>query len=358
MNMNSPTRLVLIGNKSPRPNGASIKVDQFLTYLQNDPEVDLAFINTYRPFDRTSSIFFNVMAGFKVIFSILRQLGTRELVVFLASQPAFVSFGPVLFILSRILKFRIVCVLIGGALDIEHQSFSYFKKYLFKNTVLSADLVLLQTKHLMNYVSSIRKCRVEWLPNFRKMESQDLYRGQRSNVCRRFVYIGRIVEEKGVGVLLEASSFLKDSDVTIDMYGPIDDDYGLTMINQLGCGIVNYRGVLEYQQVLDTLANYDALILPTFYKGEGYPGVVIEAYSQGKPVIVTDWRALPEIVDSDSGIIIPPYSPDQLANAVIQLYSDPLLYRKLCEGAYNKRLNFSEDIWLDQFVRWCHHVVR
>jgi len=68
---------------------------------------------------------------------------------------------------------------------------------------------------------------------------------------------------------------------------------------------------------LETIQKYDVLILPTFYQGEGYPGVIIEAYSLGLPVITTNWKAIPEIVENrKTGLLIEPRSTAALVDAM------------------------------------------
>ena len=62
-------------------------------------------------------------------------------------------------------------------------------------------------------------------------------------------------------------------------------------------------------------AEYDVLVLPTFWKGEGYPGVIIEAFSVGLPVVATNLPGISEMIDSQSGILVPPHSASTLAKA-------------------------------------------
>jgi len=58
-------------------------------------------------------------------------------------------------------------------------------------------------------------------------------------------------------------------------------------------------------------------LLPTYYKGEGYPGIVIEAYSLGIPIIATTLEGLREITDEyETGILIEPKDIDGLQKAI------------------------------------------
>ena len=69
--------------------------------------------------------------------------------------------------------------------------------------------------------------------------------------------------------------------------------------------------------MLATLTQYDVLLLPTTWKTEGYPGIIIEAYSVGIPVVSTKIGGIPEIVEHGyNGILIEPHNTDELLSAI------------------------------------------
>jgi glycosyltransferase involved in cell wall biosynthesis len=62
---------------------------------------------------------------------------------------------------------------------------------------------------------------------------------------------------------------------------------------------------LEPAEVVPTLRNYDALIFPSYYQGEGHPGVLVEAMMAGLPIITTQFRSIPELVqDGVNGLLM------------------------------------------------------
>jgi glycosyltransferase involved in cell wall biosynthesis len=108
------------------------------------------------------------------------------------------------------------------------------------------------------------------------------------------------------------------------------------------------------------MLKYDALILPTHYQGEGYPGVIIEAYCIGMPVICTNWQSLPEIVDVSSGILINPKDSESLYRAMQFLIENPTYYQRICKGAKDKAKLFYTEEWVEEFVSLCqklHHDI-
>ena len=104
-------------------------------------------------------------------------------------------------------------------------------------------------------------------------------------------------------MILKTASHLHPN-IIVDIFGPLDGQYTAEEIKSKGKGVVRYKGTLTPAQVYQELFNYHALILPTFYEGEGYPGVILEAYNCGMPVIATNWLSIPEIVDRNTGILI------------------------------------------------------
>ena len=60
---------------------------------------------------------------------------------------------------------------------------------------------------------------------------------------------------------------------------------------------ITFNGFTEPDDVHLILSSYDVLVLPTRYKGEGFPGAIIDAYIAGLPVVVSKWRDIPSFVD-------------------------------------------------------------
>jgi len=120
-----------------------------------------------------------------------------------------------------------------------------------------------------------------------------------------------------------------DDSYTIDIYGPIHDDkYTKEYFKSNG---IEYKGMLKSEEVLSTLASYDVLLLPS-YK-EGYPGIVIESYSVGIPIVSTNLIGLKEITDEyKTGILVEAQNVEELKSAMEYFndnnYSDMARYAK------------------------------
>lgn len=351
MNYNKDCRILLIGHLSSRPNGASLLFSQLLQSILKKPHISVRFINTHRPIRLTSSKLTNLLVAMKVTFLILLLLNRVDVITFHASRSALISYTPILLLISKISGRPLVLRLFGGAIEEEYEQLKSFRKWIFRTTILNADLLLVETKHLVSYFQKIGSKNIRWYANSRPV-SETPIQPKITASCRKFIFLSRITEDKGMNVILESLPYL-NPEITIDVFGPLDDIYTAEKINNLGKSLITYQGVLTAEQVTEVLPRYDALILPTFYPGEGYPGVILEAYSHGLPVIATEWRAIPEIVDETSGILIPIKSSVALGEAMNRLFSDSSLYSELRTGAFAKREQFSEKVWTEKFLEWC-----
>ncbi len=151
-----------------------------------------------------------------------------------------------------------------------------------------------------------------------------------SNVCHQegftFVFVGRIVRDKGINELVAAFDRLHGDypDARLVLIGPREDDLDpvlpatLERINS-GNGI---EAVGPQSDVRPFYASADALVFPSYR--EGFPNVVIEAGAMGLPCIVTDINGSREIIiDGQNGVIVPPRDEEALYQAMKRFVEQP-----------------------------------
>jgi glycosyltransferase involved in cell wall biosynthesis len=227
-----------------------------------------------------------------------------------------------------------------------------------------ADAVLVQTKKLRDFFQPLYPwANLVWFPNSRPRSGEDMRatikpNNQRHSHEKRFVYLGVVKPSKGIREILSVAKSLNDVPFTVDVYGPLEE--GLTQDEFEGQTKVVYRGVVDNKEAISLLASYDALLLPSYYEGEGHPGVILEAYMAGIPVITTRWRTIPEIVeDGISGILIEPRDINSLGRAIRRLIEDPDYMNALKMGASKHGEKFTSEYWIqDVFVKLCRSVVK
>jgi glycosyltransferase involved in cell wall biosynthesis len=134
--------------------------------------------------------------------------------------------------------------------------------------------------------------------------------------------MARLVEEKGIAFLLEATRSLPDVQVVIAGDGPQRDALE-RQARALGVGgRVVFLG--RRSDVPQLLACSDIVVLPSL--NEGLPLAVLEAMAAGKPVVATIVGGTDELIaDGQTGLLVPPRDPPALAAAVRSLAENPKL---------------------------------
>lgn len=146
-----------------------------------------------------------------------------------------------------------------------------------------------------------------------------------------FIYIGRIVKDKGVNELVRAFDKLSTqrNDVRLLLLGTFEDN--LDPIDTKSRQIIDSNVHIEYagyqQDIRPYLASSDVLILPSYR--EGFPNVVIQAGAMDLPCIVTDINGCNEIIiNGENGIIIPKQDENALYEAMLVYLEDKEIYKK------------------------------
>ena len=146
----------------------------------------------------------------------------------------------------------------------------------------------------------------------------------------RLCMFSRIMREKGVeeavNAVTSANTHYKRTVFCLDLYGQVDDNQ-TAWFEEKSASFppeIRYCGVAPYDQSVEILKSYFALLFPTKFYTEGIPGTIIDAYAAGVPVISSEWENFLDIVDPDvTGIGYPFSQPEQLTEILIDLVSVP-----------------------------------
>ncbi len=350
-------RLLLIGPLPPPIGGATQLFSYLVEDLSGNSSIELEVIDISRPLGHLE-LYSNLRKGAEVLWRTVRIGRHVDVISFHANERGRILFGPIIYLLARLLGKPIVMRAFGGAFHRTFRRLPSFYRCVLLRTYLRADRCLFETRQQVLYFSSACGSRAVWFPNCTRFEArcqlEDPVVSRR--ICRRFVYIGRVVPEKGVDSLFEIEPELPDG-VSIDIYGPVGNGCSMVELCRRGNGQVRYRGVLDHHSVMECLQDHDALVLPTRCVTEGYPGVVLEAFASGRPVIVSDLQSLREIVDDSCGILVEMGNSQSLLDAIRRIERDDALYESLCRGALAKGMQFSASLRTKQFVQVCRDVV-
>lgn len=160
----------------------------------------------------------------------------------------------------------------------------------------------------------------------RRPEVMELAQKIRNESAFTFVFVGRIVRDKGINELCQAMDMLSGLyPVRLWLVGAFEDD--LDPISQQSRDIIEKNSSILWvgpqygDELLAYYAAADCFVFPSYR--EGFPNTVLEAGAMGLPSIVTDINGSREIIhNGENGVIIPSMDGDALFNAMRDMIRD------------------------------------
>lgn len=168
-----------------------------------------------------------------------------------------------------------------------------------------------------------------------------------------FLFIGRLIRDKGIEEYIAAAKRLKLAglDVTCKVLGPFwSQNFKANIIthDQLNTwihdGLIVYEG--EAKDVRPYIASADCIVLPSYR--EGLSNVLLEAGSMGRPSIASNVTGCREIVaDGITGLLCSPQNVDELSSKMTEMSQLPMEARRAMALAARKRM---EDVFEKKIV--------
>lgn len=161
-----------------------------------------------------------------------------------------------------------------------------------------------------------------------------------------FVFISRVSPGKGCDYIFEAVKKLNSENLssrfTVTFYGKIESGYTTFLHSVSSYDNVTYNGFLDLQdpQSYDVLASYDAMLFPTYWEGEGFAGIFIDAFIAGLPVICSDWNCNSDFIDDSVGRIIPVHDVDALAFTMKQFINNEVDIRMMSSNCQSRATEY------------------
>lgn len=151
----------------------------------------------------------------------------------------------------------------------------------------------------------------------------------------RFLFIGRVMKEKGVDELFEAARRIKKEfpEAVFDIVGPMEDEYESVVQKLEEEGIINYYG---YQKdVRPFIARCHCFVLPSWH--EGMANTNLESASSGRPIITSNIPGCMEAVKNNiSGFLCKTKNSDDLYKVIKKFIELPYKERKVMGVAGRK----------------------
>lgn len=156
----------------------------------------------------------------------------------------------------------------------------------------------------------------------------------------RAIFVGRIVDYKGVQVLVEALDRCRGAGRPFELVICGDGDYAPEIKVQVAdrglSALVHFAGVVQGERLVEALRGADLAVVPSLCE-EGFGLTAVEAMACGLPVLASDQGALGSIVAQlGPDMVFERGNAAQLAERLLPLLADPALRR--VKGALARRL--------------------
>lgn len=338
-------RILYVGTFPPPEGGVRLGVQTLADALSARSDVRLHKVDLTTALGVLSRVPFYL----RRLLEVVRHGRQSDVITFCAPTNYTVPFGSAVFLVSRLLRRPLVIRHTAGHNDRLYRDSNALTRFILRKTVLSADLSLYQTSSQVEFFQSVHSNEILHFPNHRKMPVG--VERSNSKVAKRFVFIGRLEPAKGTDDLLEVFSSMPE-DIELDLYGKDNLNVAKSLETTPN---IRYLGTFGFDQIFEVLQKYDALILPSLY--EGQPGVIVESFLAGRPVIATKIPGVQDIVgDGENGLLVTPKAKDELRAAIETLATQEDVYQRLSQNVWDDRRRFSSDFWSQFFFEQCESL--
>lgn len=219
-------------------------------------------------------------------------------IIILPAKRGVKIFVPLFLLLNKIFNRKLHYVVIGG----------WLPEMLHVNPKLTEQLkgfngIYVETYTMIQALNVLGLNNVYYLPNVKPLivlsKDELIYPKETPyNLCT----FSRVMQEKGIEDAIEAVKKINSERNTIlytlDIYGQIDKAYEerFQQLKKEFPNSISYKGLVHFDKSTEIIKNYFALLFPTYYEGEGFPGTVLDAFSSGIPVIATNWKYNSEVI--------------------------------------------------------------
>ncbi|GGW48503.1 glycosyltransferase family 4 protein [Alishewanella tabrizica] len=145
----------------------------------------------------------------------------------------------------------------------------------------------------------------------------------------RFIFVGRLLNEKGIRYFLTAAQALKKRYPYVEFVVLGEPDSGSYALSRQELQFYVQQDIIYYpgrvQNVIPFLTQSSVFVLPTYYR-EGVPRSTQEAMAVGRAIITTDMPGCRQtVIDGENGFLVMPHNQEALEQAMLQFIQQPAL---------------------------------
>lgn len=356
-------RLLLIGPAPHTEGGMYVTFELLLEYLSDFPHllIDRYDLPIHRPLYYEDGTM-GPISHLRTIIGVLRA-GIRvprvDIIVIFGTSAFCFSYGAILVLCAKLFRKRCVARTGGGAAVSTSRRLPSLVEAVCLTVFQAVDRFVVETNVAWNSLPVRLRSKTAVVKCFRPRLSDSSPIPHRTARRIRFAFVtGPGLPKsknpvKGLDILLDAYDYVRTSlgtagHIEIHVYGPRIPM--LTERAQRTPGVV-VHGPMPNAQMRTELRQYDALAFPSRFAFEGHPGVIVEAFMAGLPVVTSNLPGPLEIVEQEvNGLVVPTGDFRAFAAAMNKLAADHELRRRLSAGARASAADFDQERVLPDMV--------
>lgn len=284
------------GGKHNFLDGQTVKTKIFCEELKKRVFSDVMCVDTY--LNKTNKI--------SLLIKSLRCLMSCDIIVVILSKNGLKTYLPLLYATKKMRKCKIYHNVIGGSLAEYTGENKNYVKYLN-----SLDANWVETSRMAKELEELGVVNCDVVPNFKNINSKKALEQPTENGINKFCTFSRIRPEKGIEKAIESVAAYNETHskkAKLEIWGAVSSGYedGFERLLREHSECVTYMGGADYNASVEAITDSLALLFPTYWKSEGFPGTIVDAYAAAVPVIASDWNSNSEIVrDFETGWVYP-----------------------------------------------------
>lgn len=277
-----------------------------------------------------------------------------ENIIILPAHNGVKIFVPLFLIFGVLFHRKLHYVVIGG----------WLPELLQKNKKLRAkvskfDGIYVETHSMKNTLKNLGLDNVLYLPNFKRLNILDEESIHNTTMePYKLCTFSRVMKEKGIEEaitsVITVNETLGRTVYKLDIYGQVEEEY-VERFEQLKKDFpsyISYKGIVNYNESVEVLKEYFALLFPTHYEGEGFAGTILDAFAAGVPVIATNWRYNSEIINDKSDGLLYDYNNNLELNRILfDIHSNPTIVNNMRKNCLKQAKKFTPEVVVNSLIK-------
>ena len=344
-------KILILAQTPPPLHGQSIMLQHLVNAKWNWCEKQFIRLNFSRSIEEVGN--FGIRKIIKAISVILRVLKIRlfgqiDILFYPPSGPNKIPFYRdflLLFFIRRLAR-KIIFQFHAGGFDLLLNKLNSSEKFLALKVYKMPEATIVLSSNQKSEIEWIKSKEIYIVPNGIEDHYSNSSLTRRTLKIIKILTVGIISETKGILISIETARILKENNYKF-MWNFIGDFQSTKLKQEIESKIVKY-GLKEFvnfpgsffgKEKFSFYSNADLFCFPSF-DIEAMPLVILEAMMMSLPIVTTNWRGIPDIIENKkNGLLVPIKDSIKLAEVIEKLINDRELRNELAINARKKYLN-------------------